>query len=231
VKKKSGDNPFQALDALKAQLLAQEREAKTQAQRKAQERIQAAQSAEEARLANLDEASLFQMEMADVKPLTPSKRQPANPPDPHSFNLPVAPNEDMEVLDYLTDLVSGRADFDIAFSDEHMEGSRKGLRPKILANLRQGKVPYQDHLDLHGLNVRQAEEAIVEFIQRSVSLRRSCLLVIHGRGHRSPDGVPVLKRSLERLLLRWPIKRHILAFATAQPIDGGLGASYVLLRR
>ncbi|MDR1576804.1 MAG: Smr/MutS family protein [Deltaproteobacteria bacterium] len=225
--KNDSDHPFQGLAELRAKLLAQERAAKAQPRPKPPPPTEVAPPVK----VELDGDSLFQLEMADVTPISAGKRLAAEPPDPKSFKRPDLPDEDMEVLDHLTDLVSGRAEFDLTFSDEHIEGYRKDLPIPILRQLRQGRVPTQDYLDLHGLNLKQAEEAIVKFILRSVALGRQCLLVIHGRGHRSTDGVPVLKRSLERLLLRWPIKRHILAFTTAQPVDGGLGASYVLLRR
>ncbi|MDR2946909.1 MAG: Smr/MutS family protein, partial [Candidatus Adiutrix sp.] len=60
---------------------------------------------------------------------------------------------------------------------------------------------------------------------------RGCVLLIHGRGLGSHDGVPVLKRYLETFLLRGTPRKYILAFTTARPLDGGLGASYILLRR
>jgi DNA-nicking Smr family endonuclease len=135
------------------------------------------------------------------------------------------------VLDYLTELVSGRAEFDLTYSDEYVEGRLKSLPSKVMNDLRGGKIPTQDYLDLHGLTLSQAEQAIVKFVLNSVGLRRRCLLLVHGRGHRSQDGIPILKHNLENLLLRYPIKKHILAFTTARPVDGGAGACYILLRR
>lgn len=179
-----------------------------------------------------DEATLFLREMADVAPLKkPTKRLAADPPNPKTFKRPLFPDEDLMVLESLTDLVSGRAEFDLTYSDEYVEGRLKGLPAKCWEELKLGRVQYEDYIDLHGLTLTQAEAAIVDFVLRSVSLRRRCLLLVHGRGNRSVNGVPVLKHNLEYLLLRRPIKRHILAFTTALPIDGGLGASYVLLRR
>jgi DNA-nicking Smr family endonuclease len=57
------------------------------------------------------------------------------------------------------------------------------------------------------------------------------VLIIHGRGHNSREGIPVLKERLQVWLTRGRIGRHVLAFATARPQDGGAGAVYVLLRR
>jgi DNA-nicking Smr family endonuclease len=180
----------------------------------------------------VDEETMFIREMADVRPLKePPKRLVPDPPPPDSFKRPSYLDEDLETLSQLYDLVNGRGEFDLVYSDEYVEGSLKGLPDSILEELRRGRVPYQDYLDLHGLNLAQAEAAIVDFVLKSVSLRRRCLLLVHGRGLRSTDGFPVLKHNLEHLLLRRPIKRHILAFVTAHQMDGGLGASYILLKR
>jgi DNA-nicking Smr family endonuclease len=57
------------------------------------------------------------------------------------------------------------------------------------------------------------------------------VLLVHGRGSHSKDQVPVLKEALRTWLATARFGRHVLAFATARPQDGGAGAVYVLLRR
>jgi DNA-nicking Smr family endonuclease len=169
--------------------------------------------------------------MSDVVPLDRrEKRRAPEPPPIDGWKPPKSISEDDLVLAHLSDLVSGRVEFDVSATSEHLEAQVKGLPPTVMDRLRRGLFPVQDHLDLHGMTLEQAEKAIYQFITHSVELGRCCLLIIHGRGHRSPDGVPIIKRNLENLLLRRPVKRHILAFSTAKPVDGGSGASYVLLR-
>jgi DNA-nicking Smr family endonuclease len=180
----------------------------------------------------IDEEAMFRLEMAGVTPLKePTRRLTPKPPAPDSWKRPQLPDEDATALRRLSELVSGQGEFDLTFTDEYVEGAAKGLPPAVLDQLRKGLFPVQDYLDLHGLTLNEAETAINEYISLQASLGRSCILIIHGRGHRSLNGIPVLKHNLENLLLRRPIKKHILAFTTARPIDGGLGASYVLLRR
>ena len=175
--------------------------------------------------------ALFMMEMADVAPITgKDKKHQKNMPPPKAWKTPELPNEDLEVLRSLSDLVSGKTEFDLTYTDEYVEGQTRGLPPSLMEQLRAGRIPYQDHLDLHGLTLTQAEAAVTRFVLDSVSLGRNCVLLIHGRGHGSQDGVPVLKRYLETFLLRGLIRKYLLAFTTAQPMDGGLGASYILLR-
>ncbi|MDR1920902.1 MAG: Smr/MutS family protein [Candidatus Adiutrix sp.] len=175
--------------------------------------------------------SLFLAEMADVAPLTANdKRRPKVPPPAAAWKAPELPDEDMEVLRSLTDLVSGKAEFDLTYTSEYVEAQTRGLPPVLMERLRAGRIPFQDHLDLHGYNLIQAEAAVTSFILDSASLGRGCVLLIHGRGLGSKDGIPVLKRNLEAFLLRGVVRKYILAFTTARPIDGGLGASYILLR-
>lgn len=174
---------------------------------------------------------LFRMEMADVRPLAgEDKYHRKDVPPPKAWKTPELPNEDLEVLRNLSDLVSGKAEFDLTYSDEFVEGQTRGLPPHLMEHLRSGRIPYQDHLDLHGYTLSQAEAAVTRFILDSVALGRNCLLLIHGRGLGSEDGIPVLKRYLETFLLRGIARKYILAFTTARPVDGGLGASYLLLR-
>jgi DNA-nicking Smr family endonuclease len=45
------------------------------------------------------------------------------------------------------------------------------------------------------------------------------------------DQIPVLKRQLTGWLARGHWSRLVLAFTSARPYDGGVGALYVLLRR
>jgi DNA-nicking Smr family endonuclease len=176
---------------------------------------------------------LFLREMADVTPLgeTAPQRVPRPSPDPSMFKSDPSSDEDREVLRYLNDLLAGNVDFDIKYTDEYQEGHVKGLPPLTVQKLRDGLFPVQDHLDLHGLSLSESQIAIHKFVTQAAALRKRSLLIIHGRGLRSPDGIPVLKINLGNLLLRSPVKRHILAFATALPVDGGPGSSYVLLRR
>lgn len=175
---------------------------------------------------------LFRAEMADVMPLNGhNKHHQKKMPDATAWKIPELPDEDIEVLRNLSDLISGKAEFDLTYTDEYVEGLTRGLPPALMDQLRAGHIPIQDHLDLHGYTLTQAEAAVTRFILDSVALGRSCILLIHGRGLGSQDGVPVLKRYLETFLLRGTPRKYILAFTTARPIDGGLGASYILLRR
>jgi DNA-nicking Smr family endonuclease len=247
-------SPFAVLADLRADLLynqnkeklaLQKAEAKTKKDFKATKAKLLAQSSSSAfkdevnRVQNEDiatinekaEENLFLQAMEGVVPLADTvKRREQEPLSTECWKAPEYPDEDLLVMRDLTDLISGKSEFDFAFTDELCEAQIKGLPPALMDNLRKGSFPIQDHLDLHGMNLPQAERAINEFVTRSVYLGRTCILLIHGRGQGSPDGISIIKRNLESLLLRGSSKKYILAFTTARPIDGGSGASYILLR-
>jgi DNA-nicking Smr family endonuclease len=140
-------------------------------------------------------------------------------------------SEDSEVLAELSDLVSGQGSFDITETDEYAEGTRVGIDPRLVTRLRRGEFSVQAHIDLHGMTLIPAKEALAVFIEKSAQKGFRTVLIVHGRGHRSPGGAPVLKHATITWLSQTSLSGHVLAFATARPSDGGAGAMYVLLRR
>lgn len=177
-----------------------------------------------------DGEGLFALAMDGVKPLEKGTGLSAKGPARVSLGPSPAELDDLETLAYLTELVQGRAAFDIIHTSEYIEGYVKGFHPVVLEKLRQGRFAVQAYLDLHGLTAREAEAAVKDFLAESVSLGYRCVLLVHGRGLNSKDQIPVLKQRLQDLLLKRSPRRHILAFTSARPHDGGAGASYVLLR-
>jgi DNA-nicking Smr family endonuclease len=140
-------------------------------------------------------------------------------------------SDDAEVMAELADLVTGEGKFDIADSDEYIEGCAPGVDRRLLKRLRAGEYALQGHLDLHGLDRGEARQKVVKFVEDSRKAGRRCVLIVHGRGLHSKDQIPVLKDAVRTWLERGPVARAVLAFATARPHDGGAGAVYVLLRR
>jgi DNA-nicking Smr family endonuclease len=151
---------------------------------------------------------------------------------PEPIAVPAEPlDPELAAYDELRALVTGAAPFDIADSDEFIEGAARGLDRHVLRRLRKGEFAVQAHVDLHGLTRDEARSELENFLQRSRQAGKRCVLVVHGRGLHSKDQVPVLKDALKRWMSTARFADHVLAFATARPHDGGLGAVYVLLRR
>lgn len=154
---------------------------------------------------------------------------PAPPPPPIASGPVFHP--DLEAIDELRALVAGDAPFDLSDTEEYIEGRISGLDPSIARKLRRGDFAVQGHIDLHGMTREEAKQAVDAFLKKSRAAGKRCVVVVHGRGLHSKDQLPVLKDALKTWLATNRFGRHVLAFATARPGDGGGGAIYVLLRR
>jgi DNA-nicking Smr family endonuclease len=113
---------------------------------------------------------------------------------------------------------------------ERLEGRAPGIDRKLLRRLRAGAFEVEQRVDLHGLLAAEARESVREAMIEAFAAGRRCVLVIHGRGLHSSEQ-PVLKRALPDWLAEPPLGERVMAFASATPEHGGLGATYVLLRR
>ena len=169
-------------------------------------------------------------EMADVQPLSAAARTRVAPPPPAATPRTVT-DPDAEALAELSDLVTGAGDFDFANSVEFIEGAVAGVDSRLVRRLRDGDFAYQSHLDLHGMTAEEARAELGRFLARAHQAGQRCVLIVHGRGRNSKDQVPVLKNRITTWLTRSTWARIVLAFTSARPCDGGVGALYVLLRR
>jgi DNA-nicking Smr family endonuclease len=131
-------------------------------------------------------------------------------------------------LDVLNRLVKGEARMRLSDTPEYISWARPHMRRDIIDKLHRGDYSVQDTIDLHGLTLAEAEESLSCFFRQAIQKRLFCIKVIHGRGLRSPQG-PVLKEALKRFLHR-SFSKWILAYATAKQCDGGLGATYIILK-
>ena len=105
---------------------------------------------------------------------------------------------------------------------------RPGVQQRVVRELRRGRIPPADCLDLHGLRVKQARPVFARFLRQARQRHLRCVRIIHGKG-RDPSGTqPVLKQKTHQWLLQRP---EVLAFCSAPRFDGGTGATYVLLSR
>lgn len=104
---------------------------------------------------------------------------------------------------------------------------REGVPRRIMTRLRRGRIPVRDHIDLHGMNRRDAGRLLAEFLVEARDLGHDCVRIVHGKGLRSGNQGPILKQQINHWLQR---RDEVLAFCSALPRDGGTGAVYVLLK-
>jgi len=104
---------------------------------------------------------------------------------------------------------------------------RDGLSNMVLRKLRRGHWVNQDELDLHGSRSEEARQLIVAFLNQALARGLRCVRIVHGKGLRSENREPVLKRKVGNWLAQ---RDEVLAFVQARPEDGGSGAVAVLLK-
>lgn len=176
-----------------------------------------------------DEAELIARAFQGVRPIDRGEPRPRPKKLSQPKNIEI--DEDTEAFEELQGIVDGTVPLDYTVSDEFIEGRALDCSRLELARLRNAEFAVQGNIDLHGMTREQARGALTKFFQESISKRHRCVLVICGRGLRSPGGKPVLKHLLARWLAIGQLSRSVLAFCSAKAYDGGTGAVYVLLRR
>ncbi len=127
----------------------------------------------------------------------------------------------------LEELASAPLQLDDLETGEELVYLREGLRPELLRKLRRGKFAVRAQIDLHGHTAAAARVALHNFLDDCIWSQDACVRVIHGKGLRSDNRGPVLKRGVARWLRQ---RNDVLAYCSARPADGGTGAVYVLLR-
>lgn len=167
-----------------------------------------------------DDIALFRESVGNVRPLTDDSADTGRPTPPAKARF--RRQDDQAVL---RDAMQYDPE-EILETGEELRFERPGLRPDVLRRLRRGRIPVRDHLDLHGLNWRDARETVSIFLAECHEQRIDCVRIVHGKGLRSGNTGPVLKAKLNSWLRK---RADVLAFCSARPTDGGTGAIYVLI--
>lgn len=109
-----------------------------------------------------------------------------------------------------------------------LEYRRDGIQIGVVERLRQGGYPVQASLHLLRRPLQECRRELPAFIRDAYAADLRSVLIIHGRG-REIDSPPNVLRSC---LARWLTSLdEVQAYASAQERDGGLGATWVMLRK
>jgi DNA-nicking Smr family endonuclease len=166
--------------------------------------------------------ALFREATRGVKPLRHVPRVTGAAPKPRARPR-FARAERLPVLE---EIVHDAADEPELAAGDTSVFARPGVAATTLRKLRRGQYRVQAQLDLHGRTVAEAKLQLREFLIASLQRNARCLRIVHGKGLRSGSKGPVLRQLVNSTLRR---TAQVLAFASAQPADGGTGALYVLL--
>ncbi|OED42483.1 hypothetical protein AB833_06970 [Chromatiales bacterium (ex Bugula neritina AB1)] len=168
-------------------------------------------------------ADLFRQAVGEVKRLNndriADKRKPP-PPRPRQLEL-----DEQQVMH---DAMSDPRDPEAMDNGEHLNWARPGVQRRVMRKLKNGYYSVQGNLDLHGMNVNEAREAMQLFIASATRDYGSCCVrIIHGKGRKTATESPILKPFTSAWLRQ---RKDVLAYTSAKPAHGGTGAVYVLLR-
>lgn len=190
----------------------------------ARERAQAEARERAERARAQRERSVFLEAVGDAVPLRPTGRV-----DPAPLAVPpIARQFERDESRALAESLSDDIDVErLLETDEALSYRRPGVGPDVPRRLRRGDWVIQRQIDLHGLRVDEAREALAAFLADCLKRDVRCVRIVHGKGLGSVNREPVLKGKV----LRWLAQRdEVLAFCQAGPSDGGSGALVALLR-
>ncbi|MFN8007718.1 MAG: Smr/MutS family protein [Terriglobia bacterium] len=172
------------------------------------------------------EEELFAHMMKDVNPaMWDSIRAPRS----YRTKIKHSLKNDESGLQEFIEFIQGKTSINLETTGEYVEGAPHPKGKFLLRNLRKGHFTVEASLDLHGLNLREAKELFEAFLKASLQKNLGCIRVVHGRGQHSKDGQAVLKENVQKWLRSRRLRRHVIAYTSAQLRDGGCGAMYILL--
>ena len=167
-----------------------------------------------------DDDSAFAEAMRGVRPLPPGRERVAVPPAVTPRRAPLAAP------------VPAVSPFIVEQSGDSITGRARDVAAKLLRELRAGAHAVDARLDVHGRGRAEAVRALERFVVAARTRGARGLLVIHGRGHGSDAGGPILRPAVWEWLASAAAERcGVMAFASARPRDGGDGATMIWLRR
>ncbi|MDD5579410.1 MAG: Smr/MutS family protein [Methylobacter sp.] len=167
------------------------------------------------------DSELFRLSIGKVDPVKKDKVSLKKEERPKPF--PKSQAIDME--DHL--ISTSETDIEKVSLEDIMSFLAPGLQKNILKKLRQGYFDLNAEIDLHGLNSAEAKRQLLNFLHGCVEDGFRCVLIVHGKGYRSPDNHPILKNNLNLWLRQ---HKDVQAFCSAPPKHGGTGALFALLQ-
>jgi DNA-nicking Smr family endonuclease len=175
-------------------------------------------------VSDADDREALRRALEGVKPLARHRRQAPQRPAP----APVPSQTQRDERAALAESLAGPLTEEEALeTGVELVYLRTGLSRQVLRRLRRGHWVVQDDLDLHGMNRREAAEAVARFVRASAARGLACVRIVHGKGLGSKNREPVLKAKLRAWLAP---RDEVLAYCQAPAAWGGSGALLVLLK-
>lgn len=169
----------------------------------------------------------FRAFIGDVKPLPKRNRadtgfQRQRPSEAQLARRESA-EEQLDERNFLSD------DFvDLLPPFDPIEYRREGIQQGVVDKLKHGGYSVQAQLHLLRRPLAECRRMLFPFIQDAYSHDLRSVLIVHGRGRELDSPANVLRSYLAKWLCQF---EEVQAYVSAQPSEGGLGATWVMLRK
>ncbi|MGZ8161298.1 MAG: Smr/MutS family protein [Methylobacter sp.] len=167
------------------------------------------------------DSELFRLSVGKVEPVKKDKILLKKGEKPKPFPKSQAINMEDHLIS------TAETDIEKVSLEDTMSFMAPGLQRNVLKKLRQGYFGLDAEIDLHGLSSNEAKRQLLNFLHGCVEDGFRCVLIVHGKGYRSPDNHPILKNNLNLWLRQ---HKDVQAFCSAPPKQGGTGALFALLQ-
>lgn len=117
---------------------------------------------------------------------------------------------------------------DLVVPYDPFEYRRDGIQTGVLERLRHGGYAPEARLHLLKRPLAECRRELFSFIREAHEHELRCVLIVHGRGREIDSPPNVLRSYLAKWLCQF---EEVQAYVSAQPAHGGLGATYVMLRK
>lgn len=105
---------------------------------------------------------------------------------------------------------------------------RDGIQQGVMDRLRHGGYPVQASLHLLRRPLESCRRELPAFIREAHGHDLRSVLIVHGRGREADSPANILRSYLAKWLMAFD---EVQAFASAAMADGGLGATWVMLKK
>ncbi|WP_447528878.1 DNA endonuclease SmrA [Vreelandella sp. TE19] len=169
----------------------------------------------------------FRSFVGDVKPLAKGKRAETGDKRSRPSEAQLARRERAEEAIEHTNFLSD--DFvDLLPPIDPIEYRREGIQQGVVDKLRHGGYAMQAQLHLLRRPLAECRRMLFPFIQDAYANDLRSVMIIHGRGREIDSPANVLRSYLAKWLCQF---EEVQAYVSAQPSEGGMGATWVMLRK
>lgn len=174
-----------------------------------------------------DELDSFFAEMQDVKPIISDDKAQLHDPEAALAEKQKRASLQASIRDKLKNPLSMEGVKPVP-PDDFIQFQQPGIQDGVFKKLRLGKYPLEVVISMVGKTLDESRNLLYQNVISGHEKGVRALLIKHGTGENSKP-FPALKKSYVNHWLRE--LEEVIAFHTAQPMHGGFGATYVLLKK